>query len=117
MPTRRPAFGPRDLAMIAQAFATMAGPYPGRVVLGLGTGEALNETAVTGAQWSDLTGRFARMREAVRLMGRLWTEDGAKRWIIASDPNEAVAQVKPYVDAGLNGHEAAICPRSGGPDE
>lgn len=62
-------------AVIAQAFATMACLYPDRVMLGLGTGEALNETAVTGAQWPDFTGRFARMREAVRLMRRLWTED------------------------------------------
>jgi alkanesulfonate monooxygenase SsuD/methylene tetrahydromethanopterin reductase-like flavin-dependent oxidoreductase (luciferase family) len=35
-------------AVIAQAFATMACLYPDRVVLGLGTGEELNETAVTG---------------------------------------------------------------------
>ena len=63
-------------AVIAQAFATMACLYPGRIVLGLGTGEALNETAVTGAEWPDFKGRFARMREAVRLMRQLWTEDG-----------------------------------------
>ena len=63
-------------AVIAQAFATMACLYPDRIVLGLGTGEALNETAVTGAEWPDFTGRFARMREAVRLMRQLWTEDG-----------------------------------------
>ena len=62
-------------AVIAQAFATMACLYPGRVVLGLGTGEALNETAVTGAEWPDFKGRFARLREAVRLMRQLWTED------------------------------------------
>jgi coenzyme F420-dependent glucose-6-phosphate dehydrogenase len=62
-------------AVIAQAFATMACLYPDRVMLGLGTGEALNETAVTGAQWPDFAGRFARMREAVRLMRRLWTEE------------------------------------------
>ncbi|MDN2497128.1 glucose-6-phosphate dehydrogenase (coenzyme-F420), partial [Nocardia nova] len=29
-------------------------------------------------------------------------EQIAKRWIVASDPDEAVEQVKPYVDAGLN---------------
>ncbi len=63
-------------AVIAQAFATMACLYPDRVVLGLGTGEALNETAVTGAEWPDFKGRFARLREAVRLMRQLWTEDG-----------------------------------------
>ena len=29
-------------------------------------------------------------------------EQVAKRWIVASDPDEAVAKVKPYIDAGLN---------------
>ena len=29
-------------------------------------------------------------------------EQVASRWIVASDPDEAVAQVKPYVDAGFN---------------
>ncbi|MGQ0573310.1 MAG: glucose-6-phosphate dehydrogenase (coenzyme-F420) [Pseudonocardia sp.] len=62
-------------AVIAQAFATMACLYPDRVMLGLGTGEALNETAVTGAEWPDFKERFARLREAVRLMRQLWAED------------------------------------------
>jgi coenzyme F420-dependent glucose-6-phosphate dehydrogenase len=29
-------------------------------------------------------------------------EQVASRWIVASDPDEALAQIKPYVDAGLN---------------
>ena len=29
-------------------------------------------------------------------------EQVASRWIVASDPDEAVAKIKPYVDAGLN---------------
>jgi coenzyme F420-dependent glucose-6-phosphate dehydrogenase len=29
-------------------------------------------------------------------------EQVAQRWIVASDPDEAVAQIKPYLDAGLN---------------
>ena len=62
-------------AVIAQAFATMACLYPERIVLGLGTGEALNETAVTGADWPDFKERFARLRESVRLMRQLWSED------------------------------------------
>src|SRR5699024_601623 len=32
-------------AVLAQAFATMACLYPGRVFLGVGTGEALNQSA------------------------------------------------------------------------
>jgi coenzyme F420-dependent glucose-6-phosphate dehydrogenase len=63
-------------AVVAQAFATLACLYPNRIILGLGTGEALNETAVTGAEWPEFKERFARMREAVRLMRQLWTEDG-----------------------------------------
>jgi coenzyme F420-dependent glucose-6-phosphate dehydrogenase len=62
-------------AVLAQAFATMACLYPDRILLGVGTGEALNETAVTGAEWPDFKGRFARLREAVTLMRTLWTED------------------------------------------
>ena len=37
-----------------------------------------------------------------RLADELPIEQVAQRWIIASDPDEAVAQIKPYVDAGLN---------------
>ena len=29
-------------------------------------------------------------------------EQVAKRWIVASDPDEAVAQIRPYLDWGLN---------------
>ena len=40
--------------------------------------------------------------EMERLADELPIEQVAKRWIVASDPDEAVAQIKPYVDAGLN---------------
>jgi coenzyme F420-dependent glucose-6-phosphate dehydrogenase len=29
-------------------------------------------------------------------------EQIASRWIVASDPDDAIAKIKPYVDAGLN---------------
>ncbi|MFV0495259.1 glucose-6-phosphate dehydrogenase (coenzyme-F420) [Mycobacterium sp.] len=63
-------------AVIAQAFATMGCLYPGRVFLGVGTGEALNEIA-TGFEgaWPDFKERFARLRESVRLMRELWRGD------------------------------------------
>lgn len=63
-------------AVIAQAFATMGVLYPGRIFLGVGTGEALNEIA-TGwtADWPEFKERFARLREAVELMRKLWSED------------------------------------------
>ena len=59
-------------AIIAQAFGTLACLYPGRVMLGIGTGEALNEVAVARLEWPDFKERFARLREAVRLMRQLW---------------------------------------------
>ncbi len=62
-------------AVVAQAFATMGCLFPGRIFLGVGTGEALNEVAVARLEWPDFKERFARLREAVRLMRILWRED------------------------------------------
>jgi coenzyme F420-dependent glucose-6-phosphate dehydrogenase len=59
-------------AVIAQAFATMALLYDNRVLLGAGTGEALNEVAVSGMEWPEFKERFARLREAVTLIRQLW---------------------------------------------
>src|SRR5690606_36846158 len=63
-------------AVVAQAFATMGLLYPGRVFLGVGTGEALNEIASGWkGEWPPFKERFARLREAVDLMRALWTGD------------------------------------------
>ena len=59
-------------AVLAQTFGTLGLLYPGRIVLGVGTGEALNEVAVGLREWPDFKERFARLREAVRLMRALW---------------------------------------------
>ncbi|MBF6450049.1 LLM class flavin-dependent oxidoreductase, partial [Nocardia elegans] len=63
-------------AVIAQAFATLGCLYPERIMLGVGTGEALNEIA-TGykGQWPEFKERFARLRESVDLMRALWSGD------------------------------------------
>jgi coenzyme F420-dependent glucose-6-phosphate dehydrogenase len=63
--------------VVAQAFATMACLAPGRIMLGVGSGEALNEVAVGSVaegQWPGFKERFGRLSEAVTLMRRLWTE-------------------------------------------
>lgn len=60
-------------AVIAQAFATMALLYDGRVMLGVGSGEALNEIAVSGMDWPEPKERLARLREAIKLIRELWT--------------------------------------------
>ncbi len=61
-------------AVIAQAFATLGCLFPGRVVLGVGSGESLNEVAL-GLAWPDGKERFARLKEAVTLIKRLWAEE------------------------------------------
>jgi coenzyme F420-dependent glucose-6-phosphate dehydrogenase len=61
-------------AVVAQAFATLGCLAPGRVILGVGTGESLNEIPV-GVEWPDQSERFARLRESVTLIGRLFRED------------------------------------------
>jgi coenzyme F420-dependent glucose-6-phosphate dehydrogenase len=62
-------------AIIAQCFGTMASMFPGRIVLGIGTGESLNEVPATGMTWPEARERFARLREAVELIRRLWSEE------------------------------------------
>lgn len=62
-------------AVMAQAFGTLGCLYPGRVILGIGSGEALNEVAVARMEWPGFKERFARLREAVELMRTLWRED------------------------------------------
>ncbi len=63
-------------AVVAQEFATLGLLAPGRIFLGVGSGEALNEIAVGSVQeWPEFKERFARLREAVKLMRQLWTEE------------------------------------------
>ena len=62
-------------SIVAQAFGTLGAMFPGRVVLGIGTGEGLNEVPSTGQPWPEFKERFARMREAVTLIRTLWTQE------------------------------------------
>jgi TAT-translocated FGD2 family F420-dependent dehydrogenase len=59
-------------AVVAEAFATLSLLYPGRIFLGLGSGEALNEQAATGA-WPPWRERWDRLIEAVSIIRQLWT--------------------------------------------
>lgn len=59
-------------AVVAHAFASLGVLYPGRVFLGVGSGEALNEQAATG-QWDAYPERACRFVEAVELIKALWT--------------------------------------------
>jgi coenzyme F420-dependent glucose-6-phosphate dehydrogenase len=61
-------------AVVAQAFATLGCLYPGRVVLGVGSGESINE-APLGVAWPEPKERFGRLKEAVELIKLLWSQD------------------------------------------
>ncbi len=62
-------------SVVAQVFGTLGVMFPGRVILGVGTGEGLNEVPSTGMKWPETKERFARLREALTLIRRLWSED------------------------------------------
>jgi coenzyme F420-dependent glucose-6-phosphate dehydrogenase len=62
-------------SVVAQAFATLACLTPGRVFLGVGTGEAMNETPATGRAFPDRKERRERLAEAIGLIRRLWSEE------------------------------------------
>lgn len=58
-------------AIIAQAFASLDDLFPGRVGLGVGTGEALNEVPL-GYDWPIAKVRLARTKEAIEIIKMLW---------------------------------------------
>ncbi|MEO6093234.1 MAG: glucose-6-phosphate dehydrogenase (coenzyme-F420) [Novosphingobium sp.] len=62
-------------SIVAHAFATLGSLFPGRIVLGAGTGESLNEVPSSGMHWPEQKERTARFREAITLIGRLWREE------------------------------------------
>jgi coenzyme F420-dependent glucose-6-phosphate dehydrogenase len=92
-------------AIVAQALGTLGVLHPQRMILGVGTGEHLNEGAL-GIPWPDNRERFARLREAVKLIRLLWTDhsvtfDGeyyhTRNATIYDRPEEPVAI---YIGAG-----------------
>jgi coenzyme F420-dependent glucose-6-phosphate dehydrogenase len=58
-------------AIIAQAFASLDVLYPGRIGLGLGSGEAMNESPL-GFDWPRAQARLTRTKEAIQIIRELW---------------------------------------------
>jgi TAT-translocated FGD2 family F420-dependent dehydrogenase len=59
-------------AVVAEGFASLSLLAPGRVFLGVGSGEALNEQAGTG-DWPKWQDRWDRLIEAITIIRQLWT--------------------------------------------
>ena len=66
-------------AIVAQAAATTASLLPDRFVLGLGSGENLNEHVV-GARWPHPQERLDMLEEAIELIRKLWTGSLVTEW-------------------------------------
>ncbi len=64
-------------AIVAEAWASLSHLAPGRVFLGLGTGENLNEGAAGGG-WGKYPERSERLIEAIRIIRELWTGERVK---------------------------------------
>ena len=62
-------------SVVAQAFGTLGAMYPGRMILGVGTGESLNEVPASGLVWPQPKERTARLKEALLLIRQLWREE------------------------------------------
>jgi coenzyme F420-dependent glucose-6-phosphate dehydrogenase len=62
-------------AIVAQAFATLGCLAPGRIFLGVGTGEAMNETPITGGEFPGRKERRLKMAEAIKVMKLLWEHE------------------------------------------
>src|SRR5215203_1080592 len=83
-------------AIVAQAVATLAELFPGRLWVALGTGEASNEH-ITGERWPTKSKRNARLRECVDVMRALLAGevvdheglvrvDRARLWTLPAEP-------------------------------
>ncbi len=60
-------------ALIAQASATLDNMYPGRFLVSVGTGEAVNEACFWNDRWPGWEERMARLCEGLDLMEKMWT--------------------------------------------
>ena len=58
-------------AVVAQAFMTLEVMFPGRLFLGVGSGESLNETPA-GMEWPSVGEQVDRLEEALEIIDRLF---------------------------------------------
>jgi probable non-F420 flavinoid oxidoreductase len=95
-------------AIVAQAAATLAEMYPGRLWLAVGSGERLNE-GITGEAWPSKHLRNARLAESATVMRRLWAGE-AVSWRGAVVVERARVYVAPPEPPQLFG--AALTPET-----
>lgn len=84
--------------IIAQAFASLDVLYPGRIGLGVGSGEAMNEVPL-GFDWPSAEIRVEKTIEAIQIINKLWNRD---RTFKNSERSSNIDSEQ------NNGHEASI---------
>jgi alkanesulfonate monooxygenase SsuD/methylene tetrahydromethanopterin reductase-like flavin-dependent oxidoreductase (luciferase family) len=87
--------------VIAQAFASLDVLYPGRIGLGIGTGEAMNEVPL-GFDWPDAAIRLERTKESIQIINKLWKKN---YWSRASRTTDTERGNKKYL-GGENGRDS-----------
>ncbi|MDQ3717845.1 MAG: TIGR03557 family F420-dependent LLM class oxidoreductase [Thermoproteota archaeon] len=68
-------------AIIAQAFASLDVLYPGRIGLGVGSGESMNESPL-GFDWPRPRARLTRTEEAIYVIRQLWGQGKADQGFV-----------------------------------
>jgi coenzyme F420-dependent glucose-6-phosphate dehydrogenase len=104
-------------AIVAQVFATLGFMFPNRVFLGVGRGEALNEVPA-GNSWPSNLERFQRLKEAIHLIKKLWTEEwvnfrGQYYWVKDSNLYTKPERPIPLYIAGLKPQSAQLAGEEG----
>jgi G6PDH family F420-dependent oxidoreductase len=103
--------------LIAQAFMSLEEMYPGRVFLGVGSGEAVNEVPL-GLDWPEPTEMLARFESGLEAIERLWDGETVTMdagWFALKEAKlytRAKARPKMYVSA-FGPQAAAIAGRHG----
>ncbi len=84
-------------AVIAEAYATLSLLSPGRIFLGMGSGEALNEQVATDS-WPGWNERSERLIEAADVIRKLWTGELVKHRgkFIRSRQSSTIVPRAPY---------------------
>ncbi len=94
--------------VVAEAFASLSLLYPGRIFLGVGSGEALNEESATGI-WPKWPERSERLVEATDIIRDLWNgkqiDHAGKYYKVNARLYDPPAQPIPLMMAG-NGPKA-----------
>ena len=96
-------------AIIAQAAATLAEMFPGRLWCAFGSGQQLNEH-ITGARWLPKSDRNARLLECVKIIRALWAGETVSFKSDFVSVSEAKLYTRPATPPLLLG--AAITPET-----